>query len=111
MKVLVLYPDMTAAMEDAPDDDQERMTWLQQKVGGYIEHVTYLRMVMDDDTLNAVRGSMFVNEEGGIVSPPLPFNYLGTLLYLENARQRGMMEDSRAYPAIIRGVAIVMPEA
>jgi len=110
VKVLVLYPDMVAATEDAPNNPDERFQWLQEKVGGYVEHVTYLKMIMDDDTLNGVRGSMYVNEEGALPHHNLPFNYLATLLYLEASRHNKRIASDE-YPAIIRGVAIVMPRA
>ena len=110
MKVLVLYPDMIAATEDVSNNPDERFHWLQEKVGGYVEHVTYLKMVMDGDTLNGVRGSMYVNEEGAMPHHNLPFNYLATLLYLEASRQQARIKGGE-YSAIIRGVAVVMPEA
>jgi hypothetical protein len=45
VKVLVLNPDMTASMDEAPEDYAERLLWLQGKVGGHIEHVTYLKVI------------------------------------------------------------------
>ena len=110
MKVLILNPDGSASTEEAPDEERARWKWLKEQVGGEFEHVTYLKMIMDDDTLNAVRGSMYVNEIGGIMNPPLSFNYLGTLLYLEASRQDQRIA-SNEYSAIIRGVVVVMPEA
>ncbi len=110
MKVLVLNPDMTASMEEAPSHENGRMEWLQEKVGGYNEHVTFLKMTMDDKgVLTPERGSMFVNEIGALGDNPLPFNYLATLLYLENSRQRSRPESGD--PNIIHGVAVVMPRA
>ncbi len=111
MKVLILNPDGTAETDEIPEDDSEKLRWLADKVGGYVEHVTYLKITMsDDNVLTPERGSMYVNEEGGLPHQNLPFNFLATLLYLENVRQQGKLKGGD-YPSIIRGVAVVMPRA
>ena len=107
MRVLVLYPDGLGTTEEMPDSQIDQGRWLKEKVGGWAEHVTYLKMSLVDGVLTGERASLFVNELGA-KEPVLPFNFIATLLYLEASRQNKRIE-ANDYPALIHGVAVVMP--
>jgi hypothetical protein len=111
MIVTILNPDGTATTEEAPAADAALLPWLQEKVGGYVEEVRYLNVVLTPEGLTRSVGTMFVNEEGALPHKgPLPMNYLATLLYLEASRQRDGVPVDAGYPAVIHGVAVLLHE-